>query len=93
MALTQNHLKNVCCIWQGSDECRYLESEKDSSGNMVYVCCKKSSQKKIIDEEVKDFISECRKKKIDPSTTGNALGNNCSGYLKLPNKQQGYDLP
>jgi len=92
MALTQKHLKDVCYIWGGDQQCRYLDEDMDDKGNIVYVCKKKSPDAKIIDIELADWLKDVKKKGQDPRKQGVPLGDGCSGYLKLTTKQQGYDV-
>lgn len=91
MALTQLQIQNVCLLGQGSDQCRYLA--QDDHDWAKYYCLKKSSNKKEIDQEVEDFLEDCKRKGRDPEDEGNPLGDNCLGYLPLSTKQQGYDVP
>ena len=92
MALTQKQLKDVCYIWGGDQQCRYLDEDLDNKGNIVYVCKKKSPDSQIIDIELSSWLKEVRKKGQDPHKQGVPLGDNCKGYIKLTNKQQGYDV-
>lgn len=84
---------DICLANKGVDECRYLNRSWNTSINKyVCTCQKKSINKQIIDDEVKEFEDECRKKNIDPRSQHHPLGNNCSGYLPLANINQGYDV-
>jgi hypothetical protein len=93
MALTQKQIRDVCCLYQGSSQCRYLDSDTDSLGNIVLVCKKKHPDKNIIDDELKTYVIKLRKKGKDPLKENVPLGNNCQGYIKLTDKKQGYDVP
>lgn len=86
MALTQAQVNDVCCLWKGELQCRYLDSQ-DYSGQIVYVCRKLSPYKAVIDEEVAEFKS--KSKIVMPAAP---LGDNCSGYITLLHKKQGYNI-
>lgn len=92
MSLTQKHLSDVCFLGGGRLECRYLEEELDDQGKLVYVCKKMSPHRKIIDEEVADFLNEMLRSGQDPNQRSEALGDNCQGYITLKSKPQGYDV-
>ena len=92
MALTQKQLKDVCMIWGGSSQCRYLDEDLDDDGNIVHVCKKKSSYKDIIDDEFVEWLSEQKKNGQDPYKSQAPMGDNCSGYVILKTKPQGYDV-
>lgn len=92
MALTQKQVQDVCLLYQGHTQCRYLDEDTDDQGNVVAVCRKLTLDKSIIDEEVDRFLDESKKNNQDPRKQGVALGDNCVGYLKLTNKKQGYDI-
>ena len=92
MALTNKQLQDVCFIWGGTSQCRYLDEDIDDDSNIVHVCKKKSSFKKVIDEELVEFLSDCKKNSQDPAKQGVPLGDNCTGYVVLKVKPQGYDV-
>ena len=97
MCLSKNQTRDVCCSGDGSNQCRYFDSEfyKDNSGNSVYanVCRKKSpAEKKVIDDEVEEFLKNCQKNNQDPDAQNVPLGDHCQGYLPLLTKLQGYDV-
>jgi len=84
--LSKAHIKDVCLLHGGADECRYLD---DSTG--VYICKKKSLEKKDIDAEVDEHLANNK-------NNGNVywsppLGDNCQGFLPLESLLQGYDVP
>jgi hypothetical protein len=88
--LSKNHLKDVCLIDSSShDKCRYLAEDENERGK--YYCLKKSSKAKDIDIEVQDFLAEMQMKGKDPKKQNVPIGNNCSGYVVLRHKEQGYD--
>lgn len=93
MALTQKQIKDVCFISGGPDQCRYLDEDVDDNGNPIYVCKKRSPDKKIIDEELIDFFNEMKRSGQDPAKQGVPLSDNCGGFVVLKTKQQGYDVP
>jgi hypothetical protein len=92
MALTQKQLKDVCFVWGGSQQCRYLDEDQDAQGNVVHVCKKLSIYKGIIDDEVNEFFRDVKKNGQDPFAQGVPLGDNCQGYIALKAKPQGYDV-
>jgi len=88
--LSKNHLKDVCLADSNShDKCRYLAEDENERGK--YHCLKKSSKAKDIDIEVQDFLAEMQMKGKDPKKQNVPIGNNCSGYVVLRHKEQGYD--
>lgn len=92
MALTQKQLKDVCFLGGAVQQCRYLDEDLDSKGNIVYVCKKKSPEAKVIDDELTIWLNEVKANGQDPLKQGAPLGDNCKGYIKLTEKQQGYDI-
>lgn len=92
MALTQNQVQHVCMVYGAHLQCRYVDEDLDDDGNIVYVCKKLSPDKKIIDDEVQEFLSDAKRNGQDPTKQGVPLGDNCKGYIKLTTKLQGYDL-
>jgi len=93
MALTKKQLKDVCLLWSGHLQCRYLDEDQDDQGQIVHVCKKLTNYKKIIDEEVNDFLTDVRKNGQDPAAQGLPIADNCQGYVVLKSKPQGYDVP
>lgn len=89
MALTQKHVQNVC-LWQQDGQCRFLD--QDAFDYMKFICKKKSPEKKVIEEEVDEFLKECKDKNVNPYSAGQPIGDNCSGYLPLQVLPQGYDV-
>lgn len=88
--LSQKHLKDVCLIGDNTyRKCRYLAEDENDVNK--YYCLKKSSKAKDIDIEVQDFLMEMQRKGKDPKKEITPIGNNCSGYLVLRHKEQGYD--
>lgn len=97
MALTEAQVKDVCFINGGHKQCRYVDGEyvEDDNGDVqfVFMCRKKSPpEKKVIDEEVADFLQKCKAKNQDPRKQGVSLSDNCIGYVALKTKAQGYDV-
>ena len=74
-----------------SQYCRYCETNYGTNG-LVVICLKRTPKKKIIDAQVKSFVTDCVKKGIDPQKQGRPMGDNCQGYLMLRNIQQGCDI-
>ena len=91
MALSERQLKHVCNVYGGSKCCKYLDESKNSKNQIVHVCKKLSSEKKIIDQEVNLYLKDCKSNSIDPFLSSNPLGDNCNGYIVLKDKNQGYD--
>lgn len=88
--LSRNHLKDVCLFDSNNHKkCRYLAEDENDPGK--YYCLKKSSKAKDIDIEVQDFLIEMQLKGKDPKKQNVPIGNNCSGYIILRHKEQGYD--
>lgn len=92
MALTQKQLQDVCFVHGGTQRCRYLDEDLDSKGGIVHVCKKKSPEAKIIDDEIVIWLKDIKANGQDPLKQGAPLGDNCKGYIKLTEKQQGYDI-
>ncbi len=92
MALTNNQVQHVCLLYSGAQQCRYVDEDLDDDGNIVYVCKKLSPDKNIIDSEVDEFLDDMKKNGQDPTKQGVPLADNCSGYIKLTVKKQGYDV-
>lgn len=90
MGLTNKQLSDVCLIYGGVNQCRYLDEDFDAHGRLVHVCLKRSKDKAFIDRSV--LSQQDMAKKLGVVPDGNPMGDNCKGYLKLPNKKQGYDL-
>lgn len=91
MALTEKQVKDVCFINGGSHQCRYLDEDVDDKGELVQICKKLSPDRKVIDDEVVDFLNECVKNGQNPGAQGVPLADNCTGYIVLKTKPQGYD--
>jgi len=92
MALSRKQLKDVCLLWGGHQQCMYLDEDADDQGQVCNVCKKLSVYKKIIDEEVHEFLVEMKKNGQDPLAQGVPLGDNCQGYIVLKSREQGYDV-
>jgi len=87
--LSLKQLKDVCLLNAGHNQCKYLaEDETDSK---KHYCLKKSPKAKEVDIEVEDFLREMRRKGKDPKKESIPIGDNCSGYIILRHKEQGYD--
>jgi len=85
--LSKNQVSKICMRGHGHLECRYL----DDAGH-EFACKKKSVERKIIDEEVAEFIAECKAKGQNPKQQDVPLADNCQGYLPLSSLLQGYDI-
>lgn len=92
MALSEKHVNDICYVDGGSLRCRYLDEDLDDNGRSICLCKKLSPDRKIIDIEISEFISDTKKSGQDPYNIGFPLGDNCQGYIVLKNKLQGYDV-
>jgi len=92
MALTKKQLRDVCLMWSGTTQCRYLDEDDDGCGNTVDICKKLSPLKDTIDEEVDLFLADMQKNGQDPTKQGVPIGDNCKGYVVFKAKAQGYDV-
>jgi hypothetical protein len=91
--LSLNQVHNVCFgdISKTSSQCRYLE--QDDLDNSKYYCLKMITLKKSqIDKDVEDFLVKSKSKGFNPYLENVPLGDNCSGFIKLKNVVQGYDV-
>lgn len=88
--LSEKHLKDVCLLYdQTHKKCRYLS--QDEMDYSKFHCLKLSGEAAEIDEEIEDFIRECKIKNKNPYAEDVPLGDNCAGFLILRNLEQGYD--
>lgn len=88
--LSNKHLIDVCLADQNSHlKCRYLAEDEKDYGK--FYCLKKSIRAKEIDLEVNDFLLDLQRRGKSPEDEKVPVGNNCSGYLFLRHKEQGYD--
>lgn len=87
--LSKLHVQNICLNSGTSDQCRYLSEDELTYG--VYHCLKMRPAKDKIDKRVQVYLDDCKSKKVDPTLSGLALGDNCQGYLVMRYKEQGYD--
>lgn len=88
--LSKKHLDDVCLFYdQTHRKCRYLS--QDEMDYNKFHCLKLSSEAAEIDEEIDEFIAECKSKGRNPYKEDLPLGDNCPGYLILRNIEQGYD--
>ncbi len=88
MALTQLQVIDVCYggnRWggQANKTCKYLEGRLRSDGKYVHVCTKKNPGA---------FAKLEAAQKGANYYPGPPTGDNCSGYLLLEFKDQGYDI-
>lgn len=91
--LSKLQLSRVCLLHQGNKQCRYLDGDDNDYGK--YQCKKLSPEKKIIDEEVANFLKDAKKQGVNPTKQGVPLGTGggCQGFVVLKTKLQGYDVP
>ena len=92
MGLTKDQLNDVCLIYGGHMQCKYLDEAKNDKGEVVHVCRKLTAERLAIDIELEDILEDFDRKGLKHDSQGIPLGNNCSGYQALPNVEQGYDL-
>lgn len=88
--LSDDHLKDVCLLWGGHKQCRYLEEDEFSWGK--HYCKKKTPDKNQIDDMVDEFLKKKKKEGVDPKSFDYPLGDNCVGFLSLKDVLQGYDV-
>lgn len=91
MGLSPAQLQDVCLLYQGAKQCRYLSTD-DSTG--TFICMKQVAKKKQqIDTQVDKHIANAKANGQDPMQMGRAIGtgNGCKGYLPLRMVEQGYD--
>lgn len=90
--LSDKQLEDICLAYEPSvRRCRYLEQD-DEDMHKFYCLKKMPDRKDEIDIDLNQFINECQKKGKDSSKENVPLGDNCSGYIKLKYKEQGYDV-
>ena len=92
MGLSGKHVTDICLFGKMPQQCRYLD-DGIIGGKRVFFCVKKTLNRQIIDNEIKEFEEECKQKNINPHQSQTALGNNCAGFLPLKHLEQGYDVP
>lgn len=92
MALSKKHVKDICLLNWGSRQCKYLDEDFDSNGQIVNICKKQSPDKKLIDLEIADYLFKCVKNGKDPNADMLPMGDNCNGYFPFKSKIQGYDV-
>jgi hypothetical protein len=90
MTLSQKHLKEVCMLNCGSKTCRYLYND-DLDSSKWYCNKLRPIEKAKIDISIEQFMFNCKKRKINPKSSGRSLSDNCDGFLVLKNIKQGYD--
>lgn len=88
--LSKKHLNDVCLLYdQTCRKCRYVS--QDEMDYNKFHCLKLSSEAAEIDQEISEFVKECKERGKDPYKEDVPLGDNCLGYLILRNIEQGYD--
>jgi hypothetical protein len=82
MALTPLHVQSYCTggSWNYQDRCRYLAGEYTTNGQYVQLCTKLNA----------GAYEDLKKK--DKHTDRSKMKDNCSGYLYLKHKKQGFDV-
>lgn len=91
MPLSQKQLQDVCMLHSGDHrQCRYL-AQDDNDPRKWYCLKQKKTDKATIDNRIKQFVDDCKKKSIDPKSQGIPLGDGCDGYTVLKHIEQGYD--
>lgn len=92
MVLSKNHVINVCNVNGGVSCCRYIDETIDDAGQVIDICRKKTVDKKIIDEQILEEIEDLKKQGQNIINSNKHIADNCSGYLLLKSKIQGYDV-
>ena len=88
--LSKKQLQDVCLNNDTTyKKCRFIGQDENQYG--IFYCMKQSSSAIEINQEVDDFVKECRKRGKDPKAENMPLGNNCQGYPILRHIEQGYD--
>jgi len=90
MVLSRKQVEDVCLVYGGSKQCRYVDEDPDDYSKMY--CKKLTPEKKLIDEEIDEYIKDCKNKGVDAYSQGVPLGNNCDGFILLKELEQGYDV-
>lgn len=90
MPLSQRQVEDVCLLYKGADQCRYLEEDDTNYGK--YICRKMTPDRAQIDDRVDKYIEECKKDGVDPNQNYYAIGDNCTGYRPFKDILQGYDV-
>lgn len=91
MALSQKQIEDVCLVYGGHKSCRYLIYDQESG---KYLCSKLVTKlKEDVDTRIDEYLAKLKKNGQDPALMGRAIGDNCSGYIFLKYKKQGYDQP
>lgn len=87
--LSQKQLQNICLLGRRDNKsCRYLY--QDDVDYRKWYCSKLlRGKKERVDGAVDDFIAECKKQGIDPSSRAVPLGDNCPGFPILKHIIQG----
>jgi len=65
---------------------------EDDSDSTKWYCAKKTGNKAIIDDQVREFYKKMSDSSKDPKKQGHPLGDNCVGYPVLKFVEQGYDV-
>lgn len=91
MALTTKQVQDVCFIFGGYRQCRYLDEDVNDKGDSIFLCKKLSADRKIIDEEFTDFLLENKDNGKDITKMDMPLADNCKGFIVLREKKQGFD--
>jgi hypothetical protein len=88
--LSHKQCEDVCLLYNGThQQCRYLVEDKKSWN---WHCCKLQKREKTErDKQIAKFVAECKKKGLDPTKQGVALGDNCPGYPRMKFIEVGYD--
>lgn len=88
--LSEAHKEDICLVYQGARQCRYLEGD-DNDFDKHY-CRKISPDKKTIDDMVDEHLAECAKNGVNPLDLQDPIGDNCSGFVCFKDLLQGYDV-
>jgi hypothetical protein len=89
MSLSQKQTEDICMIYGGHKQCRYLITDDQNNKHMCGKLIKKVRES--IDDRVDEFLKKAKANGQDPATIGRACGDNCQGYIFLKYKKQGYD--
>lgn len=95
MSLSDKQLQSRCLMYQGAQQCRYLDVGKGYSWPRQCNCLKLlPARKKDIDDNVNKHLMQLRAAGMGSQHASISIGTggSCPGYLYLPSIKQGYDV-
>jgi hypothetical protein len=89
MSLSQKHVEDICLLYGGHKQCRYVIQDQQTGKHM---CGKLIKQfKEDVDKRIEEYAKKAKQNGQDLAAMGRAVGDNCQGYIFLKYKKQGYD--